>query len=211
MTIRRYRSAPAWSIAAGRARLSILNASRSHVSKRSSARWARLPSRRSICNSRRRSKAILSGATGSNGTTTAPDLVPGAQIVQSWDVASTTGDTNDWSVCTIWLMVKRNYYLLDLWRGRLEFPFLMPKLLFLASAYKPNRILIEQTGPGLHLIQQLRASPVSGVPIPIGIKPEGDKLVRMEAQAARFESGQVFLPREAPWLAEFLHEIFGFP
>ena len=141
----------------------------------------------------------------------APSRDPGAQIVHSWDVASTTGDTNDWSVCSIWLMVKRNYYLLDLWRGRLEFPFLRPKLLSLASAHKPNRILIEQTGPGQHLIQQLRASPVPGVPIPIAIKPEGDKLMRMEAQAACFESGQVFLPREASWLAEWLHEFLAFP
>ncbi len=52
---------------------------------------------------------------------------------------------------------------------------------------------------------------MSGVPVPIGIKPIGDKLVRMEAQCARFEAGQVFLPKEAPWLSEFLHEILAFP
>ena len=33
----------------------------------------------------------------------------------------------------------------------------------------------------------------------------------MEAQCARFEAGQVYLPREAPWLSEFLHEILAFP
>ena len=135
----------------------------------------------------------------------------GAQVVQSWDVASTTGDTRDWSVCTTWLTFKRHYYLLDVWRGRLEFPQLRHKLITLAREHKPNRILIEQAGPGLHLIQELRANPVSGVPVPIGIKPIGDKLVRMEAQCARFEAGQVFLPKEAPWLSEFLHEIFAFP
>ena len=37
---------------------------------------------------------------GSNGTTTPPSRDPGAEIVHSWDVASTTGETNDWSVCT---------------------------------------------------------------------------------------------------------------
>jgi predicted phage terminase large subunit-like protein len=134
----------------------------------------------------------------------------GVQIVQSWDVASTTGDTRDWSVCTTWMTVKRHYYLLDVWRGRLEFPQLRHKLITLAREYAPNRILIEQAGPGLHLIQELRANPVSGVPVPIGIKPIGDKLVRMEAQCARFEAGQIYLPREAPWLSEFLHEILAF-
>ena len=142
---------------------------------------------------------------------TAPNRSIGAQIVQSWDVASTTADTRDWSVCTTWLTIKRSYYLLDVWRGRLEFPQLRHKLISLAREHAPNRILIEQAGPGLHLIQELRANPVPGVPLPIGIKPAGDKLVRMEAQCARFEAGQVYLPREAPWLSEFLHEILAFP
>jgi predicted phage terminase large subunit-like protein len=141
----------------------------------------------------------------------APNRGPGAQIVQSWDVASTTGSTNDWSVCTTWLIVKRNYYLLDVWRGQLEFPEVRRKLIALSHEHKPNAILIEQAGPGLHLIQDFKANPVSGVPMPIGIKPEGDKLVRMEAQCARFEADQVHLPKEAPWLSTFLHEILAFP
>lgn len=136
---------------------------------------------------------------------------PGAQIIQSWDVASTTSATADWSVCTTWLMIKRSYYLLNVWRERQEFPRLRRKLIELAREHEANRILIEQAGPGLHLIQEISANPTPGVPIPIGIKPEGEKVVRMEAQSARFDSGQVYLPREAPWLAEFLHEILAFP
>jgi predicted phage terminase large subunit-like protein len=57
----------------------------------------------------------------------------------------------------------------------------------------------------------MRFSVTTGVPVPIGIKPEGDKVVRMEAQSARFEARQIHLPRDAPWLSEFLHEILGFP
>jgi predicted phage terminase large subunit-like protein len=141
----------------------------------------------------------------------APDRGLGAMIIQSWDVASTIGDTRDWSVCTTWLKRQRNYYLLHTWRGQLEFPQLRRKVVSLASEYQPNRILIEQAGAGLHLIQELRTNPVPGIPLPIGVKPEGDKLVRMEAQCARFEAGQVYLPREVPWLSEFLHEILSFP
>jgi predicted phage terminase large subunit-like protein len=141
----------------------------------------------------------------------APSRGPGFEIVQSWDVASTTGEINDWSVCTTWLKTKRRYYLLDVWRGRLEFPHLKRKLVALAREHCPRRILIEQAGPGLHLIQELKADPQSGVPVPIGIKPEGDKLVRMEAQSARFEAEQVHLPKDAQWLGEFLHEILAFP
>jgi predicted phage terminase large subunit-like protein len=140
-----------------------------------------------------------------------PKREQGAQVVQSYDVASTVADIGDYSVCTTWLMVKRSYYLLDVWRGRLEFPDLKRKLIALAREYTPNRILIEQAGPGLHLVQELRTNPVAGVPVPIGINPEGDKLMRMEAQSARFEAGQVYFPEQAPWLATLLHELLGFP
>jgi len=141
----------------------------------------------------------------------APKREIGVQIVQSWDAASTTAETADWSVCTTWMKIRRDYYLIDLWRGRLEFPQLRRKLIELALKHQPNRILIEQAGAGLHLIQELRANPTPGVPLPIGIKPELDKVGRMAAQAARFEAGQVFLPKEAPWLSELLHEIMAFP
>jgi predicted phage terminase large subunit-like protein len=142
---------------------------------------------------------------------TAPTRTPATQIVQSWDVASTTGETNDWSVCTTWLIDKRTYYLLDVWRERLEFPHLRRKVIALARLHAPNRILIEKAGPGLGLVQDLKVNPERGVPVPIGIVPEGSKSDRMVAQSARFEAGQVYLPEQAPWLAEYLHELLAFP
>jgi predicted phage terminase large subunit-like protein len=139
---------------------------------------------------------------------TAPEV---GDVVQSWDIASTTGERNDYSVCTTWLIVKRHYYLLHVWRGRLEFPKLRHKLVELAGTYRPSTLLIEKAGPGLHMIQALQADPVTNVPEPIGIQPEGEKVVRMEAQAARFEAGQVHLPHDAGWLDDFLQEILAFP
>lgn len=132
-------------------------------------------------------------------------------VVQSWDVASTMSETRDWSVCTTWLVAKRNYYLVHVWRDRLEFPQLRRKLVALAREHQPNRILVEHAGVGLPLIQEFRSNPVPGVPVPQGIKPKGDKLVRMEAQCARFENRQVYIPNEAPWLSDLLHEILAFP
>jgi predicted phage terminase large subunit-like protein len=38
-----------------------------------------------------------------------------------------------------------------------------------------------------------------------------DKTARLLAQAARFEAGQVHLPREAPWLGAYLSELLAFP
>ncbi len=41
--------------------------------------------------------------------------------------------------------------------------------------------------------------------------PDGDKIMRLHAQTATIENGFVWLPREAPWLAEYLRELTLFP
>lgn len=140
-----------------------------------------------------------------------PVLGPGWQTVLSVDVASTTTDTADWTVVTIWLMYKRKYFLVNVWRGRLEYPDVKRKLIALARKHQPIVILVEKAGLGMGLIQEFKSDPVRGVPIPKGITPVGSKVVRLEAQSARFEAGQVFLPREAPWLDVLLNELLAFP
>jgi hypothetical protein len=52
---------------------------------------------------------------------------------------------------------------------------------------------------------------IRGVPSPIRRKPEADKKTRLAGVSALIEAGQLFLPREAPWLGEFKHELLAFP
>jgi predicted phage terminase large subunit-like protein len=46
---------------------------------------------------------------------------------------------------------------------------------------------------------------------PIGVVPQGDKQDRLAAQSAKIETGRIVLPKEAPWLADFLLELLAFP
>ncbi|MCA6104665.1 phage terminase large subunit [Bradyrhizobium australafricanum] len=140
-----------------------------------------------------------------------PVLQPADRMVQSWDVAAGIGDNNDFSVCTTWLKRKTKCYLLDVFRDRLAYPDLRRKIQQLARAFGPDAILIEKAGFGFSLQQELRHNPPSGMVEPIAIVPRGDKQDRLAAQSAKIEAGQVFLPREAPWLADFLSEILAFP
>ena len=141
-----------------------------------------------------------------------PAPVYPSKVVQSWDVAMMTGDHNDYSVCTTWLADKDDVYLLDVFRARLEYPDLRRKVISLAEVHRPATILIEDAGPGMNLLQDLRRSSMpDGIIRPIGVKPEGGKLERMAAQSAKIEAGQVHLPKDAPWLGEFLSELLAFP
>jgi predicted phage terminase large subunit-like protein len=138
-------------------------------------------------------------------------VVPHPLIVQSWDVAMMTGDNNDYSVCTTVQIIKDNYYVVDVFRGRLQYPDLRRKVAHLAAEYGATTILIEDAGPGMALLQDLRRDPPRGMPRPIGQKPEGSKADRMVAQSAKIEGGHVYLPRCAPWLDTFLLEMLAFP
>ena len=132
------------------------------------------------------------------------------EIVQSWDTASKAGELNDYSVCTTWLIVRDDCYLLDVVRERLEFPALRKRIWDMAcNQFCAYAVLIEDKGSGTQLIQDFRHDR-RGV-YPIGITPESDKVTRMSNQSAMIEAGRVYLPEQAPWLDTFQAEMLAFP
>ena len=68
-------------------------------------------------------------------------------------------------------------------------------------------MLIEDKASGTQLIQELHLAGIWAK----AIKPKGDKVMRMRAQTAMIEAGGVLLPKHAPWLDEYLHELAAFP
>ena len=135
----------------------------------------------------------------------------GRRIVQSWDIAMMTGDTNDYSVCTTWHIIKQDYYLVDVFRARLQYPDLRRKIAGLAAQHGAGTILIENAGPGMAVLQDLWRDLPRGMVRPLGQKPQGSKADRMVAQSAKIEGGHVHLPRDADWLDTFLLEHLAFP
>ena len=136
-----------------------------------------------------------------------PDRTSSSLIIQSWDTASGVGVLNDWSVCTTWLLHDRSYYLMHVLRERLDYPSLKARAIAHAHEYKPNKILIEDTGVGKGLVPELKNAGLTA----IAVKPEGSKKTRMSIQSTNFESGLVFLPKQAPWLGDYEAELFNFP
>jgi predicted phage terminase large subunit-like protein len=140
-----------------------------------------------------------------------PPVIEGyKRIVQSWDIATTTNESSDWSVCTTWLVIRNDYYLLNVWRNRLEYPELRRKIASLAEEQQANVVIIEKAGPGFPVLQDLRRQPIKGMPEPIGRIPKGSKADRMAVQCAKIEAGQVHIPDDAPWLANYLDEMLSF-
>jgi predicted phage terminase large subunit-like protein len=136
-------------------------------------------------------------------------------FVISWDTAMKASELADYSVGTVWHVQDRGrkIHLVDLVRGRFEYPELVAAAVALwrkwkvewASAY----LVIEDKGSGSSLIQSLRNERIyahqhHG-------KIEGDKVMRLTAQAAQFHAGVVHFREDAPWLDELMAELLGFP
>jgi predicted phage terminase large subunit-like protein len=124
------------------------------------------------------------------------------------DTAAKDGAQNDWSVCTTWLLHDGHYYLLDLVRGRFEYPRLRDTAIAQAERHKPSVVLIEDASTGIALAQELRSVLRMAVkPVPI----ERDKIGRMYVQQEKFYAGRVHFPKGAPFLAELERELLAFP
>jgi predicted phage terminase large subunit-like protein len=137
-----------------------------------------------------------------------PPVSDHLMTLQSWDTASKGGPDNDWSVCTTWIVTrKKHWYLIDVWRQRVDYPALKANVQTLAKRWNARRVLVEDAGAGTSLVQELRGW-VSGI---VAVKPEGDKASRMAVASAKFEAAQVLLPERAPWLADLEAELFVFP
>jgi predicted phage terminase large subunit-like protein len=137
-----------------------------------------------------------------------PERTYRSKVIQSWDTAAKDGAQNDWSVCTTWLLHDKNYYLLDLVRGRFDYPRLRQTAIAQAERHKPSVVLIEDASTGIALAQELGPFLRSAVkPVPI----DRDKVGRMYVQQEKFYAGLVHFPKGASFLPELEAELLAFP
>lgn len=129
------------------------------------------------------------------------------RILQSWETASKENDLADFSVCTTWGIKHDHVYLLHVMRKRMEYPELKRTVKAQEERWNAKIVLIEDKSSGTQLIQDLRAENLSAVQ---GVKADGDKVMRMQAQTTTIEKGFVRLRKETLWLDIYLDELAGF-
>jgi predicted phage terminase large subunit-like protein len=136
-------------------------------------------------------------------------------IVMSLDTAYKTGSSNDYSAVVIVGTLRGprdgfapGHYLLDAWRGRVEFGQLKRKVVELQETWHANAVLVEDAASGQSLIQELGA----GTALPVkAVKPDRDKFSRVAAVCPTFEARRLILPEVAWWRADFIAELTSFP
>ncbi len=137
----------------------------------------------------------------------APDLFPEDIIIQSWDLASGLSENNDYSVCVTISVREEKIFIRDIFRERLAFPELLRQMEQQWRIHRAHRVVVENVGIGLSALQSLSKTRMPLLPF----NPKVDKITRAEQVSAIIEQGRVSLPKDAPWLDDFLSEFRSFP
>jgi predicted phage terminase large subunit-like protein len=138
-------------------------------------------------------------------------------IIQSYDTAYSKKETADYSVITTWGVFVPdqdsgpNIILLDVKKGRWDFPELKRIAREEYKNWNPDNVLIEAKATGITLQQELRRV---GIPVtmysPGGRRAGQDKISRANSIAPILESGMVWAP-ETEWADELIEECAAFP
>lgn len=140
------------------------------------------------------------------------------KVVMSWDTASSSDPTADYTVGTVWGHDGTAWLLLDVIRLRVNYWELLERVRLERSRWQADKILIEKAcvGPILHqdLMRDMRGI---GDPkhrsqcAPIALRPDGPKAERFFGSVERLYRGFAKFPLDAPWLDDLKRELMAFP
>lgn len=129
-------------------------------------------------------------------------------LLGSWDMTFKDSAGGDFVVGTVWGTKGAEYYLLDLVRGQWDFVKTLEMFEQLQLKWpKVSRWLIEDKANGSAVISTIKKS-ISGV---LPITPTESKLARASAVTPLFEAGNVYIPANASWVADYRAELLSFP
>ncbi len=136
-------------------------------------------------------------------------VVPGRMdsIVISVDSTFKDKSDSDFVVVQVWGVVGASYYLLDQVRDRLGIVATENAIRQLEAKWKPDATLVEDRANGPAIVERLSRE----IPGVIAVNPEGGKVARATAVSPLVEAGNVFLPENQPWIADFIAEFATFP
>lgn len=131
-------------------------------------------------------------------------------IIQYWDTAAGGHQTNDYAACVTLGIGKNKYYVLDVWKEKVEFPELKREVVRRYDKWMPSRVGVEGGGSssGKSTIQELSRDTL--IPF-VEVKHSKDKVLRANVIAPTHEAKLVAIPERATWVADFVDSCVKFP
>lgn len=130
------------------------------------------------------------------------------RVIQSWDLTFKDAETGDFVAGLVLGQIGADIYVLDCEHSRIDFVGQIRAILRMTAKWpRATAKVVEDKANGPAVIAALR----SRVPGIVAFNPHGNKVQRANSAAPVVESGNLLLPRKAPWLREFEDELFSFP
>ena len=128
--------------------------------------------------------------------------------VMSVDASFKDDKSNDFVAIQIWGKNGASIYLVDAVKKHLNFPATIMEIRRLRGMYDKCKItLIEDKANGSAIITMLKRELVGIIPV----NPQGSKIARVQAVIGAIESGNVYLPKNKRFVADFINECASFP
>lgn len=130
------------------------------------------------------------------------------EMIQSWDFTFKKSEGSDFVVGQVWGRVGADKYLLDQVRARMGFTESIEAMRNLSVKWPQTfRKLVEDKANGPAVIDTVKKK-ITGV---IPVEPDGSKEARAHATSPQIEAGNVYLPKNAPWVHDYVEEWAAFP
>jgi predicted phage terminase large subunit-like protein len=128
--------------------------------------------------------------------------------ILSVDATFKDEDDSDFVAIQVWGKTGANIYLIDNLKARLNFPATLQAIRNMLNKHKGIAgKYVEDKANGPAIISMLNRE-IGGF---IKVNPQGGKVARVNAVSPYIESGNVYLPRNAEWVHDFVEEAASFP
>lgn len=128
--------------------------------------------------------------------------------IMSVDATFKDAETSDYVSIQVWGKSGVNAYLIDRHKERMDFPATLKAIIKMKSKHPDIAgIFVEDKANGSAIISMLR-NKISGI---IPVNPQGGKVSRVNAISDYIQAGNVWLPKDEPWVEDYIEEWAAFP
>lgn len=131
-------------------------------------------------------------------------------VLQGWDTALGGKKKNDFTACTTVGVAQNRYYLLNVWKGKLQFPDALKQVELMNDEWRPHKVVVEGGGSasGKATVQLLRRS--TRIPFK-EVATSTDKEFRADQLSPTHEAGMIYIVEGGSWQVGFIDQCANFP
>lgn len=131
-----------------------------------------------------------------------------SMVIQSWDLPFVKSEGSAKCACIIMGRAGGNVYIIDVINEKMDFAENVAAFRRITAKYPKARAKVVENKANGPAIVSLLSKEIPGI---VPYEPKGGKEERAIAVTPYFEAGNIFLPKSAPWLQDFVEQFVGFP